>query len=206
VPPIGLGFAHSNHRRVRCKQSTIARPPLRHGGTIFVAIELSQRTWLVTITVGPGSDFAHKARGAITPAAGFDRQGTGAGGPASWDRTCGGQLLRGGLRRLLAASAFDGAGFGTWCSTLPACGGATGSAGEDRSDRWRAHAAELMAYLRGEPRVVRIVRVPTVEQEDARRTAAERDRLIKEQTAHGNASRRCCGCRHGGGEPGRRTG
>jgi transposase len=44
----------------------------------------------------------------------------------------------------------------------------------------------LMAYLRGEPRVVRIVRVPTVEQEDARRASRERDRLIKEQTAHSN--------------------
>ena len=44
----------------------------------------------------------------------------------------------------------------------------------------------LMAYLRGEPRVVRIVRVPSAEQEDARRASRERDRLIKEQTAHTN--------------------
>jgi transposase len=44
----------------------------------------------------------------------------------------------------------------------------------------------LMAYLRGEPRVVRIVRVPSVEQEDARRASRERDRLITEQTAHTN--------------------
>ncbi|MBV9556019.1 MAG: IS110 family transposase, partial [Pseudolabrys sp.] len=44
----------------------------------------------------------------------------------------------------------------------------------------------LMSHCRGEPRVVRIVRVPTPEQEDARRTTRERDRLIKEQTAHTN--------------------
>jgi transposase len=44
----------------------------------------------------------------------------------------------------------------------------------------------LMAYLRGEPRVVRIVRVPTPEQEDARRCTRERHRLTKEQTAHTN--------------------
>jgi transposase len=44
----------------------------------------------------------------------------------------------------------------------------------------------LMAYLRGEPRVVRIVRVPSVEQEDVRRASRERDRLITEQTAHTN--------------------
>ncbi|MET4804847.1 transposase, partial [Bradyrhizobium sp. LB11.1] len=44
----------------------------------------------------------------------------------------------------------------------------------------------LMAYLRGEPRVVRIVRVPSVAEEDARRASRERDRLVKEQTAHTN--------------------
>ena len=44
----------------------------------------------------------------------------------------------------------------------------------------------LMAYLRGEPRVVRIVRVPCAEQEDARRASRERGRLVKEQTAHTN--------------------
>src|SRR5258705_7828048 len=42
----------------------------------------------------------------------------------------------------------------------------------------------LMAYCRGEPRVVRVVRVPSPEQEDARRASRERDRLVKEQTAH----------------------
>jgi len=44
----------------------------------------------------------------------------------------------------------------------------------------------LMAYLRTERRVVRIVRVPAGEQEDARRARRERDRLVKEQTGHTN--------------------
>jgi transposase len=44
----------------------------------------------------------------------------------------------------------------------------------------------LMAYCRGEPRVVRIVHVPTPEQEDARRRSRERQRLVTEQTAHIN--------------------
>src|SRR5205085_4621988 len=44
----------------------------------------------------------------------------------------------------------------------------------------------LMAHWRGEPRVVRIVRVPSAEQEDARRDTRERQRLITEQTAHTN--------------------
>jgi transposase len=44
----------------------------------------------------------------------------------------------------------------------------------------------LLAHCRGEPRVVRVVRVPDVEQEDARRSSRERGRLITEQTAHTN--------------------
>jgi transposase len=44
----------------------------------------------------------------------------------------------------------------------------------------------LMAYSRGEPRVVRIVRVPSEAAEDARRTSRERERLVTEQTAHTN--------------------
>ena len=42
----------------------------------------------------------------------------------------------------------------------------------------------LMAYLRGEPQVVRIVRVPAPEQVDASRASRERGRLVKERTAH----------------------
>ena len=59
-----------------------------------------------------------------------------------------------------------------------------------RSKSDRIDGAQLlrtvMAYCRGEPRVVRIVRVPSVEQEDARRGSRERDRLVEEQTAHTN--------------------
>src|SRR5262249_19030593 len=39
----------------------------------------------------------------------------------------------------------------------------------------------LMAYLRGEPKVWRVVRVPTVAEEDDRRLHRERDRLINER-------------------------
>jgi transposase len=44
----------------------------------------------------------------------------------------------------------------------------------------------LLAWRRGEPRVMSVVRVPTVEQEDARRRTRERERLVKEQTGHLN--------------------
>jgi transposase len=44
----------------------------------------------------------------------------------------------------------------------------------------------LLAHLRGEPKVVSVVRVPSVEEEDARRLHRERDRLIAERVQHVN--------------------
>jgi transposase len=44
----------------------------------------------------------------------------------------------------------------------------------------------LLRYLRGEPRVCSMVRVPSPEDEDRRRVTRERDRLLKERTAHTN--------------------
>jgi transposase len=63
----------------------------------------------------------------------------------------------------------------------------------------------LLAHLRGEPRVMSVVRVPTAEQEDARRRTRERERLIKEQTGHVNRIKALLRS-HGlaAGEPGRR--
>lgn len=55
----------------------------------------------------------------------------------------------------------------------------------DRIDA-RAMVRALMAWARGERQVLSEVRVPTVEQEDARRGLRERQRLVKERTAHGN--------------------
>ena len=51
----------------------------------------------------------------------------------------------------------------------------------------------LVRYHGGETRVWRVVRVPTVEQEDARRLHRELERLKKERNAHGRMrSWRCC--------------
>jgi transposase len=44
----------------------------------------------------------------------------------------------------------------------------------------------LLAYLRGEPRVCSMIHVPTVEEEDRKRRNRERERLLKERTAHTN--------------------
>jgi transposase len=44
----------------------------------------------------------------------------------------------------------------------------------------------LLAFLRGEPRVCSMVRVPSVEEEDHKRRTRERDCLLGERTAHTN--------------------
>jgi transposase len=44
----------------------------------------------------------------------------------------------------------------------------------------------LLAYLRGEPRVCSMLRVPSVEDEDRKRRSRERERLLQERTGHTN--------------------
>ena len=44
----------------------------------------------------------------------------------------------------------------------------------------------FLAYLRGEPRVCSMLHVPSPEDEDRKRSSRERERLLKEQTAHTN--------------------
>jgi len=54
----------------------------------------------------------------------------------------------------------------------------------------------FLAFLRGEPRVCSMLRVPTVEDEDRKRRTRERERLLKERIAHTN---RIKGLMHGQG-------
>ena len=61
----------------------------------------------------------------------------------------------------------------------------------DRIDTERL-LRSLMAYLRGEPKVWSVVRVPSVGEEDARRLHRERDRLISERVQHVNRIKGLC--------------
>src|SRR6201993_4721096 len=56
----------------------------------------------------------------------------------------------------------------------------------------------FLAYLRGEARVCSMVHVPIVEDEDGKRRARARERLLKERTSHTN---RIKGLLHGRGVP-----
>jgi len=167
--------------------STAATPTAKHCGTIFVAIELSQRSWLVALH-SPDKDKVshHKLEG-----------GDHAGLLALIDR------VRERAARTLGgvpavASCYEAGYDGFWLHRLLLAAGITNYvfdpasiAVDQRARRVKTDRIDsermlrtLMAYLRGEPRVVRIARAPSAEQEDARRASRERDRLVKEQTAH----------------------
>jgi transposase len=169
--------------------SNVVTPTAGHNGTIFVAIELSQKTWLVTLH-SPDRDrmSRHKLEGG-------DHAGLL-------------ELIEKVRRRAAeklgsvprAVSCYEAGYDGFWLHRLLEAAGISNFvfdpasiAVEQRSRRAKTDRIDgelllrtLMAYLRGEPRVVRIVRVPSLAQEDARRSSRERDRLVKEQTAHTN--------------------
>jgi len=169
--------------------SNVRTPIVGHIGTIFVAIELSQRSWLVTVH-SPERD------------------------RISRHKLCGGDHagLLGLIERVRAragsalgsvpavASCYEAGYDGFWLHRRLTAAGIenfvfdpASIAVEQRARRVKTDRIDgelllrtLMAHWRGEPRVVRIVRVPSPEQEDARRDSRERERLITEQTAHTN--------------------
>jgi transposase len=169
--------------------STASTPITERNSTIFVALELSQKTWLVTLH-SPDKDkiSRHKQEG-----------GDHAGLLGLINR------VRDRAARALGAvpavvSCYEAGYDGFWLHRLLMAAGITNYvidpssiAVDQRARRVKTDRIDgekilrtLMAYLRGEPRVARMVRVPTPEQEDARRATRERHRLVKEQTAHTN--------------------
>jgi transposase len=169
--------------------STLGTPTNGHCGTIFVALELSRRTWLVTMHSPDrdrishhhvaGGDHAALLRLIDETVARVARKL----GSVPAVESCYEAGYDGfGLQRVLVA-----AGIGNFVFD-PASIAVEQRSRRAKSDRIDGEVLlrTLMAYRRGEPRVVRIVRVPSVAQEDERRTSREHGRLIREQTAHIN--------------------
>jgi len=169
--------------------SNVRTPIAGHSGTIFVAIELSQHRWLVTMH-SPDRDRVsrHNVEGGDT---------TKLLGLIERVRARARDAL-GSEPRVVSCfeAGYDGFWLHRWLEAAgimnfvfdPASIAVDQRARRAKTDRIDGELLlrTLMAYCRGEPRVVRIVRVPTPEQEDARRATRERERLIKEQTAHSN--------------------
>jgi transposase len=171
-------------------QASNARTPIAgHIGTIFVSIELSQKCWLVTLH-SPDKDrmSRHKVEAG-------DRVEL-----LSLIGRVGDRAARALGVRPSVASCYEAGYDGFWLHRFLQAHGIenyvfdpASIAVEQRSRRAKSDRIDgeqlvrtLMAYLRGEPRVVRIVRVPSPDHEDARRASRERDRLVGEQTGHTN--------------------
>jgi transposase len=168
---------------------TLSTPTIGHSGTIFVAIELSQRSWLVTMH-SPDRDRISRHK-----LAGGDHRGF-----LALLETVRQRAARKLGTRPAVVSCYEAGYDGFWLHRRLTAAGITNQvfdpasiAVEQRGRRAKTDRIDgelllrtLMAYCRGEPRVVRIVRVPSPEQEDARRATRERERLVKEQTGHIN--------------------
>jgi transposase len=171
------------------RTSNVVTPISGDCGTIFVALELSQRSWLVTM-YSPDRDRISRCK-----LDGGDHVGL----LALIER------VRERARRALGSvpavvSCYEAGYDGFWLHRLLGAAGIVNHvldpasiAVDQRARRAKTDRIDgelllrtLMAYCRGEPRVVRLVRVPSPDQEDARRRSRERERLVKEQSAHIN--------------------
>jgi len=171
------------------RASNTCTPTFGHNGTIFVAIELSQRNWLIVMR-SPDRDRMSRHQLATG-----DHNGL-----VALIETVRARAAR-ALGSVPAVMSCYEAGYdGFWLHRRLTAAGITNFvfdpasiAVEQRGRRANTDRIDgevmlrtLMAHWRGEPRVVRIVRVPSPEQEDERRGSRERQRLIQEQTAHTN--------------------
>jgi transposase len=169
--------------------SNIRTPVHGHCGTIFVAIELSQRSWVVVIHSPDKDRISHHKL------AGGDHAGLLALIESVRARAA---RQLGSLPQV--ASCYEAGYDGFWLHRRLTAAAIVNFvldpasiAVEQRSRRTKTDRIDgelllrtLMAHWRGEPRAARIVHVPSREQEDARRDSRERGRLITEQTAHTN--------------------
>jgi transposase len=162
---------------------------------MFVAIELSKKSWLAAVV----TPLADKISLHTLPAG---------DGAALLERLA---SVRGKAEAALGrpveiVSCYEAGYDGFWLHRLleahavtnhvldPASLEVSRRARRAKTDRIDVHGLlrALMAHLRGEPRVVSVVRVPSVEEEDARRLHRERDRLVRERVQHVNRIKGLC--------------
>jgi transposase len=165
----------------------VSTPIIANTGTIFVALELSQKTWLVTMHSPDRDRFSsHKVAGGdhVALLALIERVRARAARALGYVPAVVSCYEAGydgfWLHRLLVAAGIKNFVFDPASIAVDRRGR---RAKTDRIDN-EQQLRTLMAYCRGEPRVARIVRVPDREQEDARRDTREYDRLKKEHGAH----------------------
>lgn len=160
-----------------------------HNGTIFLAIELSLKGWLITLR---SPDRNRLSRYRVN---GGDHAGL-----LKLIEDIRGRAARALGRAPSVVSCYEAGYDGFWLHRVLSGAGMTNFVFdpasipvEQRGRRAKTDRIDgellvrtLMAHCRGEPRVVRVARVPSREAEDARRASRERDRLVKERTGHIN--------------------
>jgi transposase len=187
-----VGFACNNltleeeSMSLHCIDTTAAP---REDGTILVVFELSKAKWKL---------------GIMTPGSSKLSRYTVAGGEVAAVADLIGQARARALRcgfgavrvRSLYEAGYDGWWLHRWLSAQgvsnevidPASVAVSRRARRAKTDRLDLEhlMRVLAARVRGEPRVCAVARPPTAEQEDARRRSRERERLVRERTAHSN--------------------
>lgn len=159
--------------------------------TIFAAIELSRSSWLVAIMAPSKRSISrHKLRAGDVSAL-----------LALFDRVRDRERARG--QRCQIVTCYEAGYDGFWLHRVLQEAGIINHVLDPsslqvdrRSRRVKTDRIDvetmlrtLLAYCRGEHRVCRMVHVPTVEQEDIKRTHRERKRLISERIRHVNRIR-----------------
>jgi transposase len=157
-------------------------------GTVYVAFELSKAKWKLGIVV-PGSE--KMSRFTITGGDLAALAARLAAARAKAERHC---------KEVRIVSCFEAGFDGHWLhrwllehgvvnheidSSSIEVSRRARRAKTDRIDLDKLMRA-FLAHLRGEPRACSVVHVPSVENEDCRRGTRERERLLKERTAHTN--------------------
>jgi len=157
--------------------------------TIFVSIELSRKSWVVGMHTPLGDKIGLHTLGAGDSAALLDLIRRAA---AKVERAVSGPVR--------VVSCYEAGYDGFWLHRVLEAAGIVNRvidpaslqvnrrarrAKTDRIDA-RGMVRALMAWMRGEHQVFSAVRVPTPEDEDAKRTFRERQRLITERTGHVN--------------------
>ncbi len=156
---------------------------------VFVALELSKSAWLLAAQASPsGKTSSHRLEGGDVA------------GLLSFLRRLQAREHRASGREVGIVLGYEAGYDGFWLQRRLAAEGITcwvmdpGSLQVDRKARRaktdRLDAAmllrALMAWCRGDQAACRMVQVPSVEREDARRTHRERQRLIAERVQHVN--------------------
>lgn len=159
-------------------------------GAIFVSLELSKSTWLVT-SLSPDCEkmTRHSVPGGDMPALltclqALRQKARAREGSLFWVIA----IQEAGLDGFWIHRALEAEGWITSHVVDAASIAVSRRHRRAKTDRIDGETLvrTLIAWIRGEPRVCSMVRVPTVEDEDARRIGRERKALAKERTLHTN--------------------